>query len=111
MADEDLIRAEGMAVGAARWWSGHPAPVRRLHQITQHTSSIKPTALGEVVSTVDGAPRFFHTARGMKIWRRGLCAPHPVVRHQVPHNVVRNVVPRNLLLRQPTHEGTKSGGD
>src|SRR6478752_7105505 len=27
MADQDLVRAEGVPVGAARWWVGDPLPV------------------------------------------------------------------------------------
>ena len=36
VADEDLIRAEWMTVGASHWWVGDPVPGRRLHQLAQH---------------------------------------------------------------------------
>ena len=31
MADEDLVRAEGVAVGASRRWVGDPLPARGLN--------------------------------------------------------------------------------
>jgi hypothetical protein len=36
VSDEDLIRAEGVAVRASRRWSGDPLPVRGLSQIAQY---------------------------------------------------------------------------
>jgi hypothetical protein len=36
VADEDLIRAEGVAVRAAARRVGDPLPVRGLHKVSQH---------------------------------------------------------------------------
>jgi hypothetical protein len=42
MPDEDLIRAESVPVRAARRRVRDPRPGRRLHQLTQHDSHLRP---------------------------------------------------------------------
>jgi hypothetical protein len=36
VAEQDLVRAEGVTVGAARRWLRDPLPGRGLHQLAQH---------------------------------------------------------------------------
>jgi hypothetical protein len=36
VTDQDLVRAEEVAVRAARRWVSDPLPGRRLHQLAQH---------------------------------------------------------------------------
>jgi hypothetical protein len=38
--DEDLVRAEGMTVGASRRWTCDPPPGRRLYEVAQHDCSL-----------------------------------------------------------------------
>ena len=40
VADEDLIRAERMPVGATLGPAGHPLAVCRVHQLAQHVSAV-----------------------------------------------------------------------
>jgi hypothetical protein len=46
MPDEDLVRAQGMTVGAPRGRLGDPLPVGRPHQIAQHGNSLVTRAPG-----------------------------------------------------------------
>ena len=45
--NQDLVRAERVAVRAADWRTGDPLAVRRLHKLAQHATSVDPTAFSE----------------------------------------------------------------
>ena len=47
MANEDLVRAERVAVRAADWRTGDPLAIRGLHKLAQHATSVDPTAFSE----------------------------------------------------------------
>jgi hypothetical protein len=59
MANEDLVRAERVAVGASRGWVGDPSSGSGLHEVAEHP--IKPRPHG------NGLPP--------ESWRLPLCGP------------------------------------
>ena len=44
VTDQDVVRPEGVAVGASRGWVGDPSPGRGLHEVADHP--IKPRPRG-----------------------------------------------------------------
>ena len=60
MSDEDLVRAEGVPVGAAGWWLGYPLPSGISDEVSDdgHTSRVEAARSSSRASTcrLDGSP-------------------------------------------------------
>ena len=65
MPDEDLIRAEGVPVGAAGWWLGYPLPSGISDEVSDdgHTSRVEAARSSSRASDLP-APRLATLARG-----------------------------------------------